>query len=293
MPDPSGTGPIRRQDPVSGKSGIQDVQDELEQGFMILDAFMTENRNLPTPELFRQCWKLILRNESLFIGAVTGRNRFKINGINLVYARFALFYKLLRKEFVPPVRLADEGVGTQLHRGSIFVSFHSRLELAIAKLLHDNSHHVAMINAGPRRPQLLELFALSPAPAFIRRSSDCLVLARDALLKSSSLIIDVDYTVFDEAQQRNVHKIGISAFAFAKKMARPLYFVKPAVNADGEIMCTLRLAQSEAPADEIARNFMSFVSDASVPGSEFSVGDWFSDTNGESRARTGRPSPQG
>ncbi len=277
---------------MSGGIDQADADEKLRQGYLILEAFLKENRNLPTPDLFRQCWKLMLRNERLFVGAAKGRNRFKINEKNLVYARFALFYKLLRKEFVPPVRLADESAGLEVHPGSIFVSFHSRLELAIAKLLQDNSHHVTMISAGPRRPQLLELFALSPAPTFIRRSNDCLVLARDALRASSSLIIDVDYTVFDEAQQRNVHKIGISAFAFARKMARPLYFVKPEVNADGEIICTFRLSQTVAPADEIAGNFKSFISDASVPGNEFSIGDWFSDTNGEVRTGTGRPGPQ-
>jgi hypothetical protein len=278
---------------VSGKNGTKDIQEELEQGFMILDRFMKENRNLPTQELFRQCWKLILRNEHLFIGAVMRAhrfNRFKIDGKNLVYTRFAIFYKFLRKEFEPPVELAGEGPDLQAHPGSIFVSFHSGLELAIAKVLQNNFHDVAMITAGPRRPQLLDLFALSPVPVFISRSVDCLVLARDALIKSSSVIIDVDYTVFDEEQQRLVHKIGIATFAFAKKMARPLYFVKVEVNADAEIVCTARLAQTEAPANEIAGNFMSFVRDTALPGNDYSIGDWFSDFKGELNARTTRSS---
>jgi hypothetical protein len=278
---------------MSGNNDIQAVQKELRQGYLILDAFLAKNRNLPTPELFRQCWNLILRNEPLFSGAATRRNRFKVDGKNLVYARFALFFKVLRKDFVPPVKLADESLGLRALPGSIFVALHSQLELAVAKLLQDSSHHVAMITAGPEQPQLLELFALSPPPDFIKRNSDCLLLAREALVKSRSLLIDVDYRVFDEERQQFLYKIGITAFSFAKKIGRPLYFVKPEVNTNGEIMCTLRLSRTEEPANEIAEHFRSFVGAAALPGNALSIGDWFSDTGGKVTARFVGRSPPG
>lgn len=278
---------------MNGQSDIRDVDEKLQRGYLILDAFLRDNMNQPTPELFRQCWQLILSNEDLFIGAATRRNRFRIDGKNLVYARFALFFKLLRKEFVPPIKLAGENPDLAAFPGSIFVSFHSQLELAFTKLLQENSHHVAMITAGPGQPQLIELFALSPVPGFIKRNADCLLLARDALLKSSSLLIDVDYTFFDEAQQRLVHKIGISAFVFAKKMSRPLYFMKPEINADGEIVCTVRLSQTEAPANEIAEQFRSFMGTAEISQNELPIGDWFSDTGGKLDTRIAARNPHG
>ena len=173
------------------------------------------------------------------------------------------------------------------------MTLHSKLELAIAKLLQDNSHSVAMISAGQRQPQMIELLALSPAPSIIRRDSNCLLLAREALVKSSSLTINVDYTVFDEERQLFVQKIGISAFLFAKKMSRPLYFVKLEINVDGEIVCTVRLSQSDEPENGIAEHFRSFVGVRAIPGDEFSIGDWFLDTKGNSNARIARRSPPG
>lgn len=278
---------------MSGENGKKSVQDELQQGFMILDAFLAKNRHLPTPELFRQCWNLILRNENLFSAAATRSNRFKVDGKNLIYARFALYFKLLRKGFVPPIKLADESSGLAVRPGSIFVALHSQLELAVAKLLQERSHRIAMITAGPGQPQLLELFAMSPVPDFIKRDSDCLLLAREALAKSKSLMIDVDYRVFDEGQRQFVYKIGITAFLFAKKMSRPLYFVKPEIKADGEIVCTIQLSPTEAPANDIAEQFRSFVGAAETPGNAYPIGDWFSDTGGKLDTRIAGRNPQG
>ena len=41
--------------------------------------------------------ELILENEELFWGTATRSNKFNVDGRNLVYARFALFFKLLRQ----------------------------------------------------------------------------------------------------------------------------------------------------------------------------------------------------
>ena len=102
---------------------------------------------------------------------------------------------------------------------------------------------------------------------------------------ASSLIFDVDYAVFDEGQQRFVHKISISGFSFAKKMLRPLYFVRPEINVDGEIVCTIRLSQTEESAHGIAEQFISFMGSKAIPGHEILIGDWFSDISGKSNAR--------
>jgi hypothetical protein len=268
-----------------------DIQEKLRQGYLILDAFLTENGNLPTPELFRQCWKLILKNEELFAGTPTQGRRFNVDLRNTAYVRFSLFFKRLRLEFVPPVKLADNGPDINARLGSIFLTLHSNLELAIAKLLQGYLHHVAMISAGQRQPQLMDLFSLSPDLSIITRNSDCLLLAREALVKSNSLLIDVDYTIFDEERQRYEHKIGISAFLFAKKMSRPLYFVLPEITEDGETVCSVHLAQTDASANEIAEQFKFFARARTSTGDELSIGDWYLDTDGKANAKAAQQGP--
>lgn len=291
MPDPSGVGSIHRQDQVSGKSDIPGIQERLQEGYLILDAFLAENGNLPTLELFRQCWKLILRNEELFGGMPAQGRRFNFDLRNIAYIRFSLFFKRLRAEFVPTVKLADKSLDINARLGSVFLTMHSELELAIVKLLQSNLHGVAMISAGQRQPRQIDLFGLSPALGIIKRNNDCLLLAREALAKSNSLLIDVDYTVFDEERQRYEHKIGISAFLFAKKMSRPLYFVMPEINEDGETVCSVELAQTDTSANEIAEQFKLFARSRALTGDELSVGHWFLDTKGKSNAKVARQGP--
>lgn len=278
MPDPSGVGSIHRQDQVSGESKAPHMQERLREGYVILDAFLKENGSLPTPELFRRCWKLILKNETLFHGAETQTSRYNVDAKSVAYVRFALFFKLLRPEFVPPVKLAVGSPDLGVSQGSIFLTIHSELELAIAKLLQGGSGRVAMISAAPRNPRMVELFGLSPAPDIIRRSSNCLILARQALVSSSSLVFDIDYAVFDKEQQRFLHKISPAGFLFAKKVSRPLYFVRIETSVDGEIMCAVRLSQGDGSVNELAEHFRSFVNARAIPVGELPVGNWFMDT---------------
>jgi hypothetical protein len=189
-----------------------------------------------------------------------------------------MFFKSLRKGFAPPAKLADESLAFNAPPGSIFLMRHSQLELGVAKVLQENSHRLAIITAGPDRPEILELFALTPVPDFIRRSSDCLLLARQALANSKSIMMVVDYRVFDEGQKQYLYKIGITAFVFAQKMLRPIFFVKPEINSDGEIECAFRQSSVKGSANEIAEEFRSFV------GGDLPIGDWFADTGGKLNA---------
>lgn len=278
---------------MSGQNNTPRMQERLQEGYVILDAFLKENGSLPTPELFRQCWKLILKNETLFHGAETQTSRYNVDAKNVAYVRFALFFKLLRPEFVPPVKLADGSPDLGASQGSIFLTIHSELELAIAKLLQGSSSSIAMISAAQRNPQMVKLFSLAPAPDIIRRSSNCLILARQALVSSSSLVFDIDYAVFDEEQQRFLHKISPAGFLFAKKVSRPLYFVRLEIDTDGEIMCAVRLSQSDGTVNELADHFRSFVNARTVPVGELPVGNWFMDTGRNLDAGIPGSSPKG
>jgi len=261
------------------------IEARFREGQKLLDSFIGQNSSLPTSDLFRKSWHVIVKNKALFEGVALLKNRFDIEWDNLVYFQFCRFFEKLRPDFVPPIRIDRPDVSMDEFCGSTLVTVHNLLEMAIGRALQKIGLETTFVSsAGIRLPGHIRLFRFAPAPLIIPRDRNCMLLMRDAVQLRRALIVDVDYTLYDPEAKMLHRRIGINSFEFSKKTRTPLHYVFAKIDVEGEIVIHSRKANSEDSAGHAAQEFIRFLTTNDFRRGPLSVGDWFADTGGKPNA---------
>lgn len=259
------------------------MDEELEKGRKLLISFLTENREMERYELFRRAWHLVLENQSHFRNISETKNRywqfrFNVSWQSRIYKELLIFFQeVVTPSFVPLVRGVGPDFITDGDRGGLYMTVHSNLEQGAVKFLQEQGHSVSAV-AARHAPNPLKtnrrLFRLSEPMEIIWLRNDTLLLMRQALKASRSVLVDVDYALFDRDRQLYVKRANRTLLEVAVKLGVHLYWILPFIGPDGEVVsCSKRIASETTPEEKL-QSLISLAKQYGYTLGELTMGDW-------------------
>lgn len=257
--------------------------DEVEIGRKLLISFLTENREMERYELFRRAWHVILENQNHFSAISESRNRywqfrFNVSWQSRIYKELLIFFReIVTPNFVPLVRGVGPDFIKDSDRGTLFMTIHSNLELGAVKFLQEQGHSVSAVAARMEPKPLMttrKLFRLSEPVEIIWRRNDWLLQIRRALKASRSVLIDVDYALFDRGRQLYVKRASKAFLEAAVRLGVVLHWILPFIGPDGEIVCCSKRIAPESTSQEKLQLLNSLAKQHDYDLGELTLGDW-------------------
>lgn len=258
----------------------KELGDEVEKGRKLLISFLTENREMERYELFRRAWHLILENQNHFRAINETANRywqfrFNVSWQSRIYKELLiLFREVVTPSFVPLVR----GVGPDFiadgDRGALYMTIHSNLELGAIKLVQEQGHSVSAVAARLEPISFRRLFRLSEPVEIIWLRNDSLLQIRRALKAFRSVLVNVDYALFDRERQLYVKRANRTFLEAAVRFGVSIYWILPFIGPDGEVVCCSKRIASETTPQEKLQLLNSLAKQHGYGLGELTLGDW-------------------
>ena len=238
-----------------------------------------ENQQISTKRLFAETWQIINGNETIFASPFI-LNRFNVSWRNYVFVDVARNFKTVRPDYTPELKLKFPSGDHAMYNSSVFVTLHTEIEYSIVSALQSIGCKCIIITSA-KNDKLPTIYEHMSGMGQIVRSQNCLLLARKELMAGRTVVVPVDYTLYDRDAESFIQKIGTGVFDFAKKCQFPVFYIFPVVGPAGEINLFCEAADSSKSSGDCADSFLEFCDTYSPNRINLTKDNWYSDTRGE------------